>query len=133
MGIHRLQTGGFTLVELLIAIMAFGFVASGLSVMFGSIQNIQQRAVYLESANQAARSEVESLRNNNYAQLTDGQTITFTNSLPSNLPKPRSGTAVISEPTPGIKRVNVTVTYSDKGTPKKVTLSSFIGVIGISQ
>lgn len=121
------------MVELAIAIVTFGFVATGLSLLFLSLQDIQRQSAYLESANQIARTEVESLRNNNYTQLVDGQIIDFSSNLPSTLPAPRSGTAQVSEPVAGIKRVDVTVSYTDKGSQRQVELSSLIGVIGISQ
>lgn len=122
---------GFTLVELVLAIAAFGVVALAVTEMFLSIQTIQRKAGYLEAATRAAQQEVESLRNNNYNQLTDGQTLTFT--VPEFLPAPKSGSVAISEPLAGIKRVDVTVSYTDHGQAENVELSSTIGVIGISQ
>lgn len=122
---------GFTLVELMVATVAFGIVSLGIAGIFLGIQNVQRKTAYLETATRSAEQEVESLRNNNYNQLVEGSTLTFT--VPASLPAPRSGTVTISEPSAGIKRVDVTVTYTDKGKAENVRLSSLIGVIGISQ
>ncbi|MGH7142461.1 MAG: type II secretion system protein [Candidatus Saccharimonadales bacterium] len=127
------KEAGFTIVELIITIAVFGLVVAGLSEVFISLDNVQRNGSYLETATIAAQTEVESLRNNNYDQLTNGQTINFTSQLPSNLPSPDSGSAVISEPITGIKRVDATVSYTQDGHTVSVELSSLIGIIGISQ
>lgn len=124
---------GFTVVELVLTIVAFGFISAGIATLFMSIQGVQRRTAYLESATRTANKEVESLRNNNYNQLPTGTTIDFSDQVPSTLPAPRSGTVTITEPIPGVKRVDVTVTYTDHGEQQKTELSSLVGVIGISQ
>lgn len=130
--INNLQKG-FTLVELLVTIIVIGVVFTGLSSIFISIQRAQVNTSYLESATRAAQKEIESLRNSNYNNLTAGQNINFTNSLPDNLPSNSTGSVNVSEPTPGIKRVDVTIIYTYGGNTRTVTLSSLIGVIGIVQ
>jgi prepilin-type N-terminal cleavage/methylation domain-containing protein len=127
------DNAGFTLIELIVTILVFGFVAAGLTEVFLGVTNVQRNAGYLQSATTAAQTEVESLRNNNYDQLPNGQNINFTSQLPSNLPAPRSGTVAISQPIAGVKRVDVTVTYTQDSHTETVELSSLIGIIGISQ
>lgn len=122
---------GFTIVELVLTIVAFGFISVAVWELFSSVQDVQRRAGYIETATRAAQQEVESLRNNNYNLLTNGQNLAFT--VPASLPGPASGTAAVSEPVTGIKRVDVTVSYTDHGQSRQVSLSSLIGVIGISQ
>lgn len=129
----RSNSNGFTLVELLITIILIGVVFTGLSSIFISIQEAQVQTGYLESATRAAQRQIESLRNTNYNNLTAGQTINFTADLPATLPSNKSGNVVVSEPSPGIKRVDVTVSYSYGGKDRDVQLSSLIGVIGIVQ
>lgn len=124
---------GFTLVELLVTIIVIGVVFTGLSNIFISIQRAQVNTSYLESATRSAQKEIESLRNNNYNNLATGSNISFSNSLPANLPADSIGRVDISEPTPGLKRVDATVTYTYGGETRNVTLSSTIGVIGIAQ
>lgn len=129
----RTSSDGFTLVELLVTILVIGSIFIGLTNLFSTIQRTQVQTGYLESATRAAQREVESLRNSNYNNLTAGQTINFTSSLPTNLPKGSTGIVQVTEPSPGVKRVDVTVTYSYSGKTRDVSLSSLIGVIGIVQ
>lgn len=124
---------GFTLVEVMIALIVVGAVAIGLTNLFISIQRIQAQATYVESANRAAQREVESLRNQTYNSLTVGQTINFTANLTDNMPANATGTVAVTEPISGIKRVDVTVSYTYGGTSKNVTLSSYIGVLGVTK
>jgi type II secretory pathway pseudopilin PulG len=124
---------GFTIPELLVTIVFMGFAFIGVTELYLSVQNIQEQTTYVQIASHAAQTEIESLRNSNFNSLTPGQNISFSSSLPSNLPGPTSGTAVISAPMSGLIRVDATVSYTEHGNPQKVELSSLIGVIGISQ
>lgn len=128
----RKSSNGFTLVELIVTIIVIGVVFTGLSSIFISIQRAQVKTAYLESATRAAQKQIESLRNSNYNNLTPGQSINFSNNL-VDLPSGSTGNVVVTEPTPGLKRVDVTVAYSYEGQTKNVSLSSLIGVIGIVQ
>ena len=124
---------GFTIVELLATVLVFGIVAVGLATLFYNLQYTQRQANYMDAATRAAQRQVEVLRNNSYNSLTVGQTINFTNDLPASLPKSKSGTVAVSEPSPGIKRIDVNVTYTDAGRTQTINLSSLIGVIGLTQ
>lgn len=128
----RNQTG-FTLAEIMITLVIVGALMVGLGTLFISIQRVQAQASYVEMANRAAQREVETLRNNTYNSLTPGQPIDFTSQLPSALPGGATGSVAVSEPISGLRRVDVTVAYSYAGAPRNVTLSSLIGVIGVTQ
>lgn len=131
---HKLTTeGGFTLPEVLVTIVFFGIATIGITQLYISIQRIQEQTAWMQSASHAAQTEVESLRNNNYNALTAGQNIDFSTQLPTSLPQPRNGTVVVSEPQSGLKRVDVTIAYTDHGKQHQVKLTSLIGVIGIAQ
>lgn len=127
------KQSGFTVVEVTVTIVLLGFVVIGITELNLSIQRIQEKTSWLQTASRAAQTEIEALRNDNYNSLTDGQVITFTDQLPSKLPAPRSATARISEPQSGLKKVDITVSYNDHGTTRDVKVTSLIGVIGISQ
>lgn len=124
---------GFTLVELLITIVVLGIVATTISSLFLTIQQTQRRTNFAETANRAGIRQIESLRNQNYNSLTPGETINFTDELPSTLPNDRTGIIEISEPIPGLRRVDTTITYTFGGSEQTIRLSSLIGVIGITQ
>jgi type II secretory pathway pseudopilin PulG len=127
------KQNGFTIVELTVTILFLGFVVIGITQLYLSIQRIQDKTAWLQTASRAAQTEIEALRNDNYNSLTDGQVITFTDQLPGSLPAPRSATARISEPQSGLKKADITVSYSDHGVNRDVKVTSLIGVIGISQ
>jgi len=124
--------GGFTLVEIVVTILMIGIATASLSSMFITIRNIQLQTAYYNTAHRAAAREIESLRNDSYTTLVAGQTINFTNSVPPILPN-RTGSAVISSPSEGIRRIDATVTYKSQGKTRTLTLSSLIGEIGITQ
>lgn len=124
---------GFTLAEIMITIVVFGFMAASLTTLFVVIQRVQAQTSYVESANRAAQKEVETLRNSSYNSLTVGQNISFTSALTDNMPVGSTGTVVVSEPLTGIKKVDVTVSYTYGGTTRNVTLTSLIGVLGLTK
>lgn len=128
----RYRQAGFTIVELLVTIAIIGITTASLSSLFISIRNVQRQTLYVDTATRAAQREIETLRNDNYASLTPGQTINFTSQLPGSLPN-ATGTAQVSQPAADLRRVDVTVSYRDGSSQRSVQLSSLIGVIGITQ
>lgn len=127
------DVNGFTLVELIITISVIGIASIGIASLFYTTQYTQQQSRYIDAATRAAQRQVEILRNNSYNNLQAGQTINFTADLPASLPNTKSGTVLISEPSEGLKRVDVTVSFTQNGRSQNVKLSSLIGVIGLSQ
>lgn len=127
------KQSGFTIVELLVAIVVVGLMVVGVTSLFITIQTTQRKTRLLETATRAGEKKIEELRNINYNSLETGSTIDFENELPESLPEPRDATVAVTEPTPGVKRVDLTITYRDGGNDKEVKLSSMIGVIGIGQ
>ena len=126
------KESGFTLVELVASIAVIGIVTTSVVSLFGSIQSTQRRTAYMETATRAAQRQMESLRNNNYNNLTAGQTIDFTAQLPATL-KNKTGTVTVSEPNPGLKRVDISIVYYEGTTQQQVNLSSLVGILGITQ
>jgi len=124
---------GFTLIELLVTLVVTGVMVLGITQIFAVIGSTQRQNNYLESATRAGQTEIESLRNQNYTSLTDGSTIDFESQLPSVLPEPRTATVAVSSAATDVKRVDVTITYTDAGHQHKVKLSSLIGVLGVGK
>ncbi len=124
---------GFTLIELLITIIVLGLAIASLGGMYYVMQQTQTESAHYDLAVRAARTEIESLRNNGYDTLTVGSTINFTSSLPPGLPSNATGSVTVSEPMHGLRRVDVSVVYADYGQQQTVTLSSDIGIIGLGQ
>lgn len=124
---------GFGLAELVTGIFVFGVVSIAMINLSTLIMNVQTYSRYRESATLAAQRQIETLRNSNYTSLVDGQTIDFTSELPDFLPAGKSGTVEITEPAPGLKRADVTVSYAQGDTNKDIMLSAVIGELGITQ
>lgn len=122
----------FTMVELMVTTVVFSICIVSIASLFYTTQTIQRSNRLTNLATREAQSEIEVLRNNSYSSLTPGETIDFTSSLSSELPNSRQGTVVVSEPSSGLRRVDVTVSYADNGKTKDVTLSSMIGILGIA-
>lgn len=129
---HKNQDG-FSLVELIVAIVVIGLLVVGVTSLYITIESTQRKTRLLETATRAGEKKIEELRNNHYNTLEANSVMTFTNELPNTLPEPRSATVTVTEPTAGIKRVDVSITYRDGRSNKEVALSSLIGVIGIGQ
>ena len=127
------KEAGFTIVELVVTIVVTGLVVLAVTSLFITISGTQRSTRFLGTATRAGEAEIESLRNNYYGSLEPDSTIDFTDDLPSTLPAPRSATAAISEPSPAMKRVDITITYRDGGRDKTVQLSSILGQLGIGQ
>lgn len=123
---------GFTLVEMVMTVVVLGLAVVIISTLYYQMQQIQVASSHMDLATRAAQTEIEILRNNSYNSLTPGQDIDFTPNLPASLPS-SSGTVVVSEPTSGLRRVDVTVGYKNGNSQQKVELSSTIGVIGIGK
>lgn len=124
---------GFTLVELLLTLVVLGIAISSIAELYYSTQSAQVQSQHLDLATRAARTEIESLRNNGYNSLTPGDSINFSDKLPASLPSDKTGIVEVSQPSDGLRRVDVSVSYTDGPKPQTVKLSSDIGVIGIGQ
>lgn len=127
------KEAGFTLIELLVTIVVLGIVITSLGGLYYLMQITEVRSQHYDIAVRAARTEIEDLRNNGYNTLTPGSSIDFTSSLPSALPRDKSGTVAVSQPLPDLRKVDVTITYTDYGKSQTVELSSDIGIIGLGQ
>lgn len=127
------QQHGFTLVELMVTVVVLGIVILGIAGLYYNMQVVEARSQHLDLATRAARTQIEVLRNSNYKALIPGDTINFTGNLPDALPPDAAGSATVSQPVDGLRRIDVTITYTDFGKQETIKLSSNIGVIGIGQ
>lgn len=110
-----------------------GLLVVGIVNLYITIETSQRKSYHLEIATREGERQIESLRNAQYGGLVPGEDIDFTNTLSPELPSPRSGTVAVSEPSEGLRRVDVTITYKDGSRTKTVKQSSLIGIIGIGQ
>lgn len=127
------QQSGFTIVELVVAIVIIGLLVVGVTSLYITVEATQRKTRLLETATRAGEKKIEELRNNHYNTLENDSTIDFTSELPDTLHEPRSGTVDVSEPTPGVKRVDLSISYKDGSNTREVELSSLIGILGLGQ
>ena len=126
------KSGGFTIVELLVTMIIGGLLAGSVALFLSLHTHIAQRGRDVSVTNSFVENKVESLRSAGYLTLLNGTT-DITNELPSELKKPRSASMVISDEDTAIKRVDISVTYSDQGTPRTYTYSTLVGELGVGQ
>lgn len=123
---------GFTLVELLVAIAVGAVVTLSLTQVVTGYIHISQRGRYLNMANAYAEAKVEALRNLGYNSVPLGNT-NLAAELPSQLPVGKSGSMQVSQASPGLKQVDLTLTYKDQGQDNTYTYRTYLGELGVGQ
>lgn len=101
--------------------------------LYYNMQITEVKSQHTDIAVRAARTKIEMLRNSGYESLVPGSSLDFTSELPISLPADRKGTVAVTQPLPELRRVDVTITYTDYKSPQTITLSSNIGIIGLGQ
>ncbi len=137
----KLDSNGFTLIELLVTMIVLSIVIASLGGMYYVTQITQGKTQHYDMAVRDARTEIETLRNNGFDTLTAGSTFSFTPT--QGLPPNAKGTVAVcstSSPYPtgsecpqGLKRVDVSISYTEYGSTQTVILSSDIGIIGLDR
>ena len=125
------NTSGFSVVELIVAMVVGLTFISSMNLITDSYTNLGVRSRNLVLANSYAEAKVEGLRNNGYNSLNIGST-NIGSELPSQLPD-HSGNLTISQPQAGIKQVDVSISYFDEGTSRTYTYRTYIGELGVGQ
>lgn len=125
---------GFTIVEIVIAVAVLGVMIVAVTNLVIGVATIQRQNQHLTLASRLAEAKIESLRNNHYNNLVNSPpVIDFADELPADLPEPRSAQVTVSEPDPGLKQLDIVITYREGSRNKSVEMSALIGNIGISQ
>jgi prepilin-type N-terminal cleavage/methylation domain-containing protein len=128
-----MRPNGFTLIEIVVATALAGLMVISVANLFIITGDAQRQSQRLETATHAGELKIESLRNKHYNSLEPGTTIDFTDELPPELNEPRSAQVEISEPQPGLRRLDLHISYYDGTRKRGVDLSTVIGNVGIAQ
>lgn len=134
MAYHRVarpQTGYMT-VELLIAIIVGAILLLALNNIVVSQGYLAQRSRDMNTANAYAEQKIEGIRSQGYLGISNGTT-NLTNELPSELKGPRSATLVVSDQSPALKKLHLTITYNQQGTIRTESYVTYIGELGVGQ
>jgi len=124
--------GGFTIVELIVAIVVGSIICSAAIMLVVSHLHLSQQSRDIVLANAFVENKVESLRSIGYSGLSDGTT-DITSELPTELNQPKSGSQVITSESDGLKRVVISVTYNDQGANRTYSYTTFVGELGVGQ
>lgn len=129
---HKRLEAGFTVVEIMIGIALFGLIMPTIIMGVVNVGRLNDRAADLIKANIVAEEKLESLRNAGFNSLNQG-TYDFTSELDPTFSKPRNAEYVVVDETPGVKSVQVNITYNVYGSPKNLSFKSIISELGVSQ
>ncbi len=126
------NSSGFTIVELITAMVVGVIMISGAVLVLTSGQTLAQRHRDLVAANSFAEQKIEALRSIGYLGVSNGTT-DVTSQLPNELKSPRSGSLVTSSFSTGVKKAQLTITYNDQGIPRTYVYTTLIGELGVGQ
>lgn len=127
------KSEGFTIVELITATIIAAVVVASASLIIGNYSHLGGKGRNLVLSNSFVEAKAEALRSIGYNGLNDGVT-DISNELPAELTPPRSASLQISAPGgAGLKQIDVSVTYSDQGTPRTYSYRTYIGELGVGQ
>ena len=125
---------GFSIVEIVVATAVIGMMIIAMTNLLITVSSIQEQNDHLALASRQAEAKIESLRNSHYNSLPlSPPAIDFSADLPAELPEPKSATVTVTEPSPGLKRLDVSITYHEVNRDKTVSLSALLGNIGLAQ
>src|SRR3990167_10154896 len=126
------QQAGFTLVELLVAIIVGAIFAGSANLIIVQHTHLGQRGRDMVLANAYVEGKVEALRSKGFIGLNNGTT-DITNELPTDLNAARSATLQISNYSNSIKKIDIAIAYNDQGANRTYSYSTLIGELGVGQ
>jgi len=130
----NINNDGFTLVEIIVAIVVTTLVTTGLYTMVNNIRGLNDRSRDLVLINALIEDKIEELRNATFVALDDGD-YEFTDQLPPTIAGPREAIYSISTVAGGngLKQVMLNVSYSEAGASRTLSYVTYIGELGIGQ
>lgn len=131
---HHLKTteSGFSVVELIVAIAVGAMLVIATNGIVNTYVHVGQKSRSLLLANSYVEGKIEALRNQGYNSLTLGTT-DISSELPSALPSPKSASLKVTNPSSGIKQVDIAVSYYDQGVSRSYSYTTYLGELGVGQ
>lgn len=124
---------GFTVIEILIGLAVFAITVPAIASGVNSLIVLNDRARDLTVANLIAESKAEELRSIGFNSLPLGIT-DMTNELPYELANPNSAQYEITNPSPGIAEISISITYDDYGGSARVLeYKTSVSELGVGQ
>lgn len=126
---------GFTLIELVVTSVVLSTMFLAILGLFGTLRDINARANNLTVATEAAQQQLETFRNLPYGSIAVG-TQNTTSQLANypSLGASRSSSSVVTlVDNRGLKQLDVSLTYFDRGIQKQLQVSTLIALSGINR
>ncbi|GAC1391187.1 MAG: hypothetical protein NVSMB46_02770 [Candidatus Saccharimonadales bacterium] len=131
---------GFTIVELLIALVIIATVFGAFTESFVLIQTLNKKTMDINYANNIAYAKAESYENTNYSNLpstspsgTLVQVEDFSSSISNQLEAPRVGKVYINSISNNLKQVVVTLTFGSGPSQRLIQYGNFIQKNGLGR
>jgi type IV pilus assembly protein PilV len=119
----RLPAAGFTLVEVIVAIVLLGVGLMGLAALSTTVTRANVQSSSLTTATALAQERAERLRTQDYdAVVSGGDT-----RMVDNVAYTRSWTVTTDDPAPGLKTVAIAVSWTTRGVTHTTRLSTIRG------
>jgi len=129
-----IKQAGFTLVELMTAIVIGAFFVAAVSTLLVNSSRIAQRGRDIAVVNSFVENKVESLRSIGYLGLDlTAPPTDITSDLPSEIQAPRNATLSISQQSTSVKQVILNIEYNDQGRQRDYSYTTYVGELGVGQ
>jgi len=115
--------GGFTLIEMMVAVLLIGVGLMGLAAMSTTVTRANVQSSALTTASALAQQRVEQLRTDPYAAIASGNDALTVDGVTYN----RSWNVSVNVPDQGLKTVDVTVSWTSRGKTHSTMLSTIRG------
>lgn len=136
----RVPSHGFSVVELLITLVAVGILFMAFTTTFSGINNISKKGSDIAAASQIAYAKMEEYENLNYNNLPTTapagslqEVEDFSSTLPTYLESPRTGKVYINTSSQTLKQVVVRVTFGTGNPQRFLEYSTFIQKNGLGR
>jgi len=114
---------GFTLIEMMVAILLIGVGLMGLAALSTTVTRANLQSASLTTASSLAQERIERFRADDYASIVTGNDARVVDGVTYT----RSWTVTAEAPAAGLKTIVVTVTWTDRGRTHRTTLSTIQG------
>ena len=119
----RTSPDGFTLIEMMVAILLLGVGLMGLAALSSTVTRANVHSSARTTANALAQERIERLRTDAYDAIVNGSDVRTVDGIAYA----RSWDISADDPEPGLKTVVVTVTWTSRGRTHSTTLSTIRG------
>ena len=116
--------GGFTLIEMMVAILLVGVGLMGLAALSTTVTRANVQSSGLTAASALAQERIESFQTQPYGSIASGSDTRLLDGVAFT----RSWTVTPDDPAPGLKTIAVTVSWATRGTTHSTRLSTIRGL-----